>query len=286
MAQNISPKSSAKAQDEELRSDIKRKCKNDFGIDLIEDEVTMCIIEMERAKVSIFHNQIWPQVRLIGGKDDKVKIKRLTWTKTIDGLRAVAHRNGFCGCDSPVFEIDSKGLPISATITVRRFDRTIDRIGEFTAKVMYSEFVEKYFNKDNKAYEPNFQWAKRPFNQLAKCAETHALRRAFQDQYEPDDTDHVDGYVIDETVSDTAEEHDDLHREEIHEVINNAMCSSIDEARGVLKVIFSNPEMLTKYGTNPRDAYEKAVGIPVAGKYMDLSEFNKLITVIKNDENM
>jgi phage recombination protein Bet len=59
---------------------------------------------------------------------------------------------------------------------------TIIRDGEaFTGIAMYSEYVQTY-TADGKQV-PNSMWAKMPANQIAKCAEAAAWRRAYPDDF-------------------------------------------------------------------------------------------------------
>lgn len=182
--------------DEELREHVRLKCQNDWGHELTDDEISMCIIEMEQQKLSLFHNQIWPNKRTYKVKDDRNRdtgqfASRITWDKTIDGYRAIAHRSGlFCGIDQPEFENNEDGHPVVARITVYRLDRNGNRQA-ITGEARYEEFVQlvpewEYDpqsgrNKKTGRKMANSQWAEKPHNQLAVAAERQALRKAFQD---------------------------------------------------------------------------------------------------------
>ena len=109
----------------------------------------------------------------------------LTIQTGIDGYRLVAARTGsYAGSDSPMFD---EGLtahefaktgrkhPTSASVTVYRV------VGghrcPFTGEVLWMEFSQN-----------TPMWGKMPCNQLAKCAEAQALRKAFPDAVEGLDT--------------------------------------------------------------------------------------------------
>ena len=175
--------------DDELREKIRLKCRNDWGLDLTEDEVSMCIIEMEEQKLSLFHNQIWPNKRSYKikneyGRDTGQFGTRITWDKTIDGYRAIAHRSGnFSGMDAPVFSQDSEGQLV-ASITVYMIDRRGNRC-PIVGEARFNEFVQLVPEWENKKKTgrkvPASQWSDSPHNQLAVAAERQALRKAFQE---------------------------------------------------------------------------------------------------------
>jgi len=183
-------------EDMELREDVRLKCRNDYGMDLTDAEIDMCILEMERRQVSIFHGHVWPNKRVINRQTNEY---RLTWPLTIDGHRAIARRYGLCKMLEPEFQedvVDGKKVLVSAKVSVwrRRANGTID--GPFTGLVRYDEFVEVFYDKREGRKRPTSQWEKRPYNQLAKCAETQALRKGFAEL--------LDGYE-DAPVEDVAE---------------------------------------------------------------------------------
>jgi len=88
----------------------------------------------------------------------------------IDGYRSLAERTGdYDGQDDPTFEYDAGGALISATVRVYRkgMSRGVSGTARWTE---YAQF---------KDHQPTTMWKKMPHNQLAKCAEALALRKAF-----------------------------------------------------------------------------------------------------------
>ena len=90
---------------------------------------------------------------------------------TIDGFRSIAESTGkYDGQDEPVYAYDKNGKIVSCSITVYRkdFNRGI------TATAFFSEYVQT--KTDGTVTQ---MWQKMPHNQLAKCTEALALRKAF-----------------------------------------------------------------------------------------------------------
>jgi phage recombination protein Bet len=98
----------------------------------------------------------------------------------ISELRTTAARTGqYAGQDEPVFglEVEYKGVraPETCTVTVYRF--TQGHKVSFTHTERFREAVAT-----KKGGEVNSMWSKRPYAQLAKCAEAGALRKAFPEE--------------------------------------------------------------------------------------------------------
>lgn len=87
----------------------------------------------------------------------------------IDGFRLTAERTGkYAGSDEPTFE-GPASAPTKATVTVYKMME--GQRCAFTASARWSEYYPGPAN--------DHMWKKMPFNQLAKCAEALALRKAF-----------------------------------------------------------------------------------------------------------
>jgi hypothetical protein len=149
---------------------------------------------MEKKRVSFLADHLYPNEQ-----DGK-----LVWSLTADGRRSIAHQHGLAGIEPAQWELDGDGNPVSCTVTVlRRFVYNNGKsihFDRYTGTARWNEFVGT-----KRSGEPNYQWKKRPFNQLSKCAEMQALRRGFPE-----------GEFLDESglYSDEAPEIDDIHEEE------------------------------------------------------------------------
>lgn len=100
--------------------------------------------------------------------------------------RTQAMRSGECaGMSEPEFGPDVDAIvggqsitfPAWCRVTVKRRLST-GEIAEFTANERWMENYAIKGGKD-KSQAPNAMWTKRPYGQLAKCAEAQALRKAF-----------------------------------------------------------------------------------------------------------
>jgi phage recombination protein Bet len=91
----------------------------------------------------------------------------------IDGYRLIAERTeNYSPGKEPSYQYDDNKNLISATAYVKK--KTSDGTWhEVCATAFYSEYVQKFDGK------PSSFWLRMPHNQLAKCAEALALRKAF-----------------------------------------------------------------------------------------------------------
>lgn len=117
------------------------------------------------------------------------------WDKAAGGMRDVimpgvglyrtqAARSGqYAGVSEPEFGPDVTAklggvdvtYPAWCRVTVRRMLPS-GQICDFTAREMWTE---NYATVKRDSLAPNAMWSKRPYGQLAKCAEAQALRKAF-----------------------------------------------------------------------------------------------------------
>ena len=118
--------------------------------------------------------------------------------------RTQAARSGECaGVSEPDFGPDttetlggqSITFPAWCRVTVKRRLPT-GEVVEFTAKEFWKE---NYAVKGGKAKSiaPNAMWTKRPYGQLAKCAEAQALRKAFPEVGSQPTADEMEGKTLD-----------------------------------------------------------------------------------------
>lgn len=113
--------------------------------------------------------QIFPVKRW----DNKLKKEVMTVQTGIDGYRLIAERTGrYAPGREPTYQYEN-GKPIAATAYVKK--QTADGTWhEIAATAFFDEYVQK-----TKEGNPTQFWQKMAHNQLAKCAEALALRKAF-----------------------------------------------------------------------------------------------------------
>jgi len=145
-----------------------------------------------------------------GQKDSKgydIKAMRDVVMPGIGLYRIQASRSGeFAGTSEPEFGNDITealdGMEITypawCKVTVKRL-MTNGIIAEFTAKEFWKE---NYATKGKDSKSPNTMWAKRPYAQVAKCAEAQALRKAFPEIGSQPTADEMEGKEIEITPDD------------------------------------------------------------------------------------
>lgn len=124
-------------------------------------------------------------VHIVPVWDSKMKGMRDVVTPGIGLYRTIAARSGCAGVSEPEFGPDVDAViggvrityPQWCRVTVKRRLQT-GEIVEFVGKELW---IENYAQKggSEKSIAPNAMWTKRPYGQLAKCAEAQALRKAF-----------------------------------------------------------------------------------------------------------
>lgn len=139
---------------------------------LTDDEFLLFMYTCKRTGLDPFIKQIYAIKRF----DTKEDGYHMTIQTGIDGYRLIADRTGkYAGCEKPEFELDpnNPNQPLKATVTVYKMVE-----GEkcaFVGEARWNEFVQRH----PKTKELMGRWADMGFNQLAKCAEAQAHRKAF-----------------------------------------------------------------------------------------------------------
>lgn len=135
-----------------------------------ENEFQLFVYACNRLRLDPFARQI----HAIKRWDNTLGRHSMTIQVGIDGYRLIAERTG---CYAPgkesVFHYCSEGRLVSCTAYVKK--KTSDGTWhEVAATAFFSEYAQS-----NKNGSLNSMWAKMPHSQLAKCAESLALRKAF-----------------------------------------------------------------------------------------------------------
>jgi len=135
-----------------------------------DEEFQMFIYVCKKTGLDPAMRQIHPVKRW----DSKMKKEVMTVQTGIDGYRLIAERTGrYAPGREPTYQYNKEGELLSATSYVKK--QTADGTWhEVSASAFYEEFVQK--SKDG---SPTNFWHKMAHNQLAKCAEALALRKAF-----------------------------------------------------------------------------------------------------------
>lgn len=146
--------------------------------DLTVDEFAMFLHYCKFAGLNPFLKQVYATKR--NG--------RVTFQTGIDAFRARADETGkyagqlgpfWCGTDGKWLDVWlSKEPPEAAKVGVLRSDFR----EAIWAIAKYAEYVQMTKDENSGAYRPNAMWKKMPANQLAKCAEALAIRKAFPEK--------------------------------------------------------------------------------------------------------
>ena len=116
--------------------------------------------------------------------------------------RTQAARTGCAGITEPEFGPDKTAtiggqeitFPMWCRVTVKRRQAS-GAVDEFTAREFWTENYAVKGGKE-KSVAPNAMWTKRPYGQLAKCAEAQALRKAFPEVGSAPTADEMEGKAL------------------------------------------------------------------------------------------
>ena len=159
-------------------------------------------------------------VHIVPMWDSKAKSMRDVVMPGIGLYRTQAARSGCAGVTEPEFGPDvtetiggqSITYPAWCRVTVKR-RQPGGEIDEFTAKEFWRENYAIRGGQE-KSIAPNAMWTKRPYGQLAKCAEAQALRKAFPEIGSEPTADEMMGKALNEFAEDARNIVKDMGRAE------------------------------------------------------------------------
>lgn len=144
-------------------------------------------------------------VHIVPIYDGKLKAMRDIVMPGIGMYRTQMSRTGECaGVTEPEFGADKTeklgGVEITYPISCKVIVKRILPNGTIAEYAATERWKENYAMKggQEKSIAPNAMWTKRPYAQLAKCAEAQALRKAFPELGAAPTADEMDGKTFDD----------------------------------------------------------------------------------------
>ncbi len=124
----------------------------------------------------------------------------------IGSYRTQAARSGeYAGVSDPEFGDDITESLSGLSITYPKWCRVVVKrslpngsIAEFSAKELWKE---NYATAGKESIAPNAMWKRRPYAQLAKCAEAQSLRKAFPEFGAQPTADEMEGKIFDDSLT-------------------------------------------------------------------------------------
>ena len=199
-------------------------------------------------------------VHIVPMWDSKARVTREVVMPGIGLYRIQAARTGeFGGISEPDFGPDEAAdiggfhivFPVWCRVTVKRVLPN-GHIAEFTAREFWRENYAVKGGQE-KSIAPNAMWARRPYAQLAKCAEAQALRKAFPELGAAPTAEEMEGKALDagqlEEIIDAADA-----------VARIKAAASLDDLRGIFEVEWkSHPVSARKALTKAKDERKSAL---------------------------
>ena len=139
------------------------------------EEFEVFLMACNKTQLDPFMRQIYAVKRY----DNKLKRECFTVQTGIDGYRLIAERTGkYCPGRKPTFTYDEKGQLLAATAYVKKLTKD-GTWHEIEAEAYMDEYCQFFTDKNTGEKRPMGMWANMARNQLAKCAESLALRKSF-----------------------------------------------------------------------------------------------------------
>lgn len=139
------------------------------------EEFEIFLMACKKTQLDPFMRQIYAVKRW----DNRLKRETMTIQTGIDGYRLIAERTErYAPGPKPTFEYDPQGQLISATAYVKKL--TKDGTWHVVeAEAFFDEYCQTTKDKNTGEIKATGMWGNMQRNQLAKCAESLALRKAF-----------------------------------------------------------------------------------------------------------
>jgi phage recombination protein Bet len=165
---------------------------------------------------------------------------KLSIETSINGYRLIAHTSeAFAGVDEAEYDTETEKHPNWARVTVYRMVQ--GQRQPFTAKVRWDEFGAT-------AVGPN--WKSMPYHMLSKVAESHALRKAFQERltaiYTSDEMEQA-GYVDATSITVTEEPQEEAEQGETTTAKPKTLKQLEAEVKALCEQFDINPKVVNHY---------------------------------------